>query len=145
MARKRKLKDDNQPARPAGAATIDGEVDAVDDAEDGDELIPQDTLICALTGEFRHDNPEERVVQSFIEQLHREYRVELDDMERDVKVACLDSAGKTKTVTVGIAVYEHDQPHNLNNIIRVVLVARANAKASDAAVDQLDLVLSNLN
>ena len=40
------------------------------------------------------------MVQCSIEQLHREYRVELADMERDMKVACLDSAGKKKTVVV---------------------------------------------
>jgi type I restriction enzyme M protein len=113
--------------------------------EDGGEPIPQDTVVCALTGEFRPDKPEERVLQSLVEQLHREYRVEPSDMERDVKVSCLDAAGKKKTVTVAIAVYEHGRPHDLENIIRVVLIAKANAKASDAAIGQLDLVLSNLS
>ncbi|MNK74531.1 putative type I restriction enzymeP M protein [compost metagenome] len=113
--------------------------------QDGDEPILQDTLICSLTGEFKADKPEERVLQSLIEQLHREYRVELADMQRDVKVPCLDAVGKKKSVTVSIAVYEHGKPQNLGNIIRVVLVAKANTKVSDSAVAQLDLVLSNLN
>src|SRR5690606_27180933 len=67
--------------------------------DDGGEPLPQDTLVCALTGEFKPDKPEERTLQSLIEQLHREYRVELADMERNVKVSCLDAAGKKKTIT----------------------------------------------
>src|ERR1700724_1632188 len=66
------------------------------------ELIAPDTLVCALTGELVTDKPEERVLQSLIEQLHREYRVELVDMSRDVKVPCLDASGKKKTANVGI-------------------------------------------
>ena len=113
--------------------------------EDGGEPIPQDTLVCALTGDFRPDKPEERVLQSLVEQLHREYRVELADMERDIRVPCLDAAGKKKTVSVAIAVYEHGKPHEPENIIRVVLIAKGNTKGSDAAIGQLDLVLSNLS
>lgn len=116
-----------------------------DDEDQLTEPVPQDTLICALTGEFKLDKPEERILQSLIEQLHREYRVELADMERDVKVACLNAADKKKTVTAAIAVYEHGKLHKINNIIRIVLVSKAGAKFSDAAVDQLDLVLSNLD
>lgn len=123
------------------------DVAAADDAlgEESEEPIPQDTLVCALTGELRPDKPEERVLQSLVEQLHREYRVELLDMKRDVKVRCVDEQGKRKTVTVAIAVYAHGEPPELENIIRVALIAKANAKASDAAIGQLDLVLSNLS
>jgi type I restriction enzyme M protein len=146
MSRKRKPDNNDRPAvAHAEAVTDDPDVDSLDRDGDGEEPVPQDTLICALTGEFKPDKPEERVVQSFIEQLHREYRVELGDMERDGKVVCLDAAGKKKTVTVGIAVYEHDRPHVPDNIIRVVLVANVNARVSDAAIDLLDMVLSNLS
>lgn len=113
--------------------------------EEGGEPIPQDTLICVLTGEAKPDRPEERMIQGLIEQLQREYRVESADMERDIKVPCRDGNDRKKTVTVAIAVYEHGQPHAVDNIIRVVLVAKGAAKVSDAAIAQLDLVLSNLN
>jgi type I restriction enzyme M protein len=119
--------------------------DGSEEREEGSEPIPQDTLVCGLTGELRPDRPEERVLQSVVEQLHREYRVELSDMERDVKISCVTMEGKKKTVTVGIAVFDHGRPHELNNIIRAVLIARSNGKVSDAAIDQLDLVLSNLS
>lgn len=137
----------NEPELPLMVSDVaPAEYDAGgDEADEVEEPIPQDTLVCALTGEFKADTAEERVLQSFVEQLHREYRVELDDMERDVRVSCLDSAGKKKAITVGIAVYEHGEAHETDNIIRAVLIAKANAKASDAAVGQLDLVLSNLS
>ncbi len=144
MARKRKQ---DKTEEPTAATTVSDDQSSSEEEidENGDEPVPQDTLVCALTGEFRPDKPEERVLQSLIEQLHREYRVEFTDMVRDVRVQCLDAAGKSKTVTVGIAVYEHGKAHDINGIIRVVLVAKANAKVSDAAVGQLDLVMSNLN
>jgi type I restriction enzyme M protein len=144
MARQRNHDDDDLPGVADEPRAGGYGVDLSDDEEDSDP-IPQDTLVCALTAEFKPDKPEERVLQSFIEQLHREYRVELADMERDVKVTCLDGASRKKTVTVGIAVYEHGKPHKLENIIRVVLVAKAGTKVSDTAVGQLDLVLSNLS
>src|SRR5690606_35800761 len=100
-----------------GSEDLDGD-------EEGVEPIPQDTLVCGLTGAFMADKPEERVLQSFIEQLHREYRVELADIERDVRVPCLNAAGKKRTIKIGIAVYEHGKPHDLENITRVVLVAK---------------------
>jgi type I restriction enzyme M protein len=113
--------------------------------EDIGELIAPDTLVCTLTGELVPDRSEERVLQSLIEQLHREYRVDLADMSRDVKVPCLDAAGKKRTPTIGIAIYEHGKPHDQSNIIRVVLVGKTSAKGSDASVELLDLVLSNLS
>ena len=147
MARKRKQDEKEEPTPAAdplassdGLNSADGELD-----EDGADLIPQGTVVCALTGEFKPDKPEERVLQGLIEQLHREYRIEFADMVRDLRIACVDASGKSKTVSVGIAVYEHGKPQEIDNIIRVVLIAKANAKVSDAAVGQLDLVMSNLN
>ena len=120
---------------------------AADDAlsEESAEPIPQDTLVCALTGELKPDKPEERVLQSLVEQLHREYRVDLADMKRDVRIPCVNEEGRRRHVTVAIAVFARGAAHEVDNIIRVALVAKAGAKVSDAAVGQLDLVLSNLS
>lgn len=142
MGRRKKIKEpEEQEEQDVGTEKSEDELLG----EDGGELIPQDTVVCTLTGEFRPDKPEERLLQSLVEQLHREYRVELSDMERDIKIPCVDSTGKKKTVTVAVAVYERGRPRELANIIRVVLIANGNAKVSDAAIGQLDLVLSNLS
>ena len=139
MAKRQKASEREEPElEPAAAAD-----DVI--GEESEEPIPQDTLVCALTGELKPDKPEERVLQSLVEQLHREYRVDLSDMKRDVKIPCVNEEGKKKTVTVAIAVYAHGELQQLDNIIRVALIAKANAKGSDAAIGQLDLVLSNLS
>jgi type I restriction enzyme M protein len=144
MARKRNPKGDDEhvsvtPDAQEQNAELDGGEDEIG------ELIAPDTLVCALTGDLVPDKPEERVLQSLIEQLHREYRVDLQDMSRDVKLPCVDAGGKKKTATVALAVYEHRTPHLQTNIIRAVLIGKANTKASDASSEQLDLVLSNLS
>jgi type I restriction enzyme M protein len=139
---KRKKKIKEPVATEIGADEV---TEARDEVIDVEEPIPQDTLVCRLTGELKLDKPEERILQSLVEQLHREYRVEFEDMERDVKVSCLSSDGKKKAVTVAIAVYERGKSRAIESMIRVVIVAKANAKASDASISQLDLVLSNLS
>jgi type I restriction enzyme M protein len=103
---------------------------AADDAigEESDEPIPQDTLVCALTGELKPDKPEERVLQSLVEQLHREYRVDLSDMKRDVRIPCVNEEGKKKTVNVAIVVYARAESHQLENVIRVALIAKTQRK-----------------
>ena len=85
---------------------------ALEDELDSD-LVLEGTLVCALTGEHKTSSPQEETLQSFIEQLHREYAVDLSDMERDVRVECItgEEGGKArkKTRNVQLAVYEHGQ------------------------------------
>lgn len=137
MAKRQKV---SEPEEPESEPAAD---DAL--SEESEEPIPQDTLVCALTGELKPDKPEERVLQSLVEQLHREYRVDLSDMKRDVRIPCVNEEGRRRTVAVAIAVFAHGAAHEVDNIIRVALVAKAGAKVSDAAIGQLDLVLSNLS
>ena len=59
------------------------------------ELVPEGQLVCALTGEQRTATPQEETLQSFIEQLHREYGIALEDMGRDVRVQCQTTDPKT--------------------------------------------------
>lgn len=137
MAKRQKVTPEEPELDPAAADDGLG--------EEAEEPIPQDTLVCALTGDLRPDKPEERVLQSLVEQLHREYRVDLSDMKRDVRIPCVNEEGRRRTVTVAIAVFAHGAAHELDNIVRVALVAKVGAKVSDAAIAQLDLVLSNLS
>ena len=68
--------------KPAGAkadqddlllpiAVEEENLDAEEDA--AEDLVPEGKLVCALTGEFKTASPQEETLQSFIEQLHREY------------------------------------------------------------------------
>ena len=106
---------------------------SLEDDQDADVVL-EGTLVCALTGEHKTASPQEETLQSFIEQLHREYGVELADMERDVRVECITRRGgrqgqEEDAGRVQLAVYEHGKPHEVENIIRAVLVAKPGTKA----------------
>lgn len=108
------------------------------DEEGGEDVVLEGTLVCALTGEHKTASPHEETLQSFIEQLHREYGVELADMKRDVRVECItgEEGGKPrkKTRTVQLAVFEHGKPREVENVIRAVLVAKPGTKADQKAI-----------
>ena len=70
---------------------IEPEVADDDAAED---LVPEGQLVCALTKEHRKATPQEETLQSFIEQLHREYGIALEDMARDVRISCTTTDGR---------------------------------------------------
>ena len=118
---------------------------AVDDEASDEEVVLEGSLVCALTQEHRTATEQEETLQSFIEQLHREYAVDLGDMARDVRVECMtgEEGGKTKKKkrNVQLAVYDHGKPHTIENMIRVALVAKPGTKPDKKATDTLDEVL----
>ncbi len=146
MARKRKA------STATGApATRDADVNDEPVAaglEEDEDVVLEGTIVCALTGEHKTASPQEETLQSFIEQLHREYGVELADLERDIRVECItgEEGGKLrkKTRSVQLAVYEHGEPHEVQHIIRAVLVAKPGIKADRKAIDLLEEVLGGI-
>lgn len=115
-----------------------------------DELLPEGKLVCALTGEQKTATPQEETLQSFIEQLHREYLIAIEDMGRDVRLQCqtIDTkTGKprTRTRTVSLVVYEHRKPHQNENIIRIAVIASPGTKADDKAIGLLEEALAGLS
>lgn len=139
--------DDNQTepemASPGDEPAADGE-----DAGSAEEVVLDGSLVCALTGEHLKATPQEETLQSFIEQLHREYGVPLEDMARDFPVACVvEHDGKTKrrTRTVSLVVFEHAKPREQEYVIRVVLLVRPDARKEAKALVPLDEVLGSLS
>ena len=57
-----------------------GDDDEVPEEEGSEDLVPEGKLVCVLTGEYKTASPQEETLQSFIEQLHREYGIALEDM-----------------------------------------------------------------
>lgn len=119
--------------------------------EDGpnEERVPEGKLVCSLTGEHRTATPQEEILQSFIEQLHREYDIALADMERDVRVSCVsydESKGKerSRSRSVSLAVYEPGAAHEYENMTHVAIVAKPGTKADKKAIDTLDELLANV-
>jgi hypothetical protein len=82
------------------------------------EVVLEGQLVCALTGEQRTATPQEETLQSFVEQLHREYGISIEQMARDVKISCVsEEAGKQRkrTRTISIAVYAGKGRDNTDN------------------------------
>ncbi|MGK4008384.1 N-6 DNA methylase [Sorangium sp. So ce1036] len=125
---------------------IEPEPQNADEADDASEdVVPQGQIVCALTGELFNDTPEEQTLQSFIDQLEREYGVDPKDMARDVTVEVVLEEGdkeKRKRRKVSLAVYDQGKPHTIENLIRVVLIAKAGTKPDRKALDALEDVLS---
>lgn len=146
-ARKNKRSNDAQTEIQTAADPLSE--DTTEAEGEVEEIVPEGTIICALTGERRTDNEQEQTIQSFIEQLHREYSVELVDMARDVTVSSIlyDASGgsKKKSRTVQLVVYEHGKPHTPDNIIRVALVTKPGTKPDSKAAELLQEVLGGLS
>jgi type I restriction enzyme M protein len=145
-----------QMAKRAKAADQSNDGVAVAEiAEDGGaegselDLVPEGTIVCVLTGEHRLATPQEETLQSFAEQLHREYGIPFENMNRDVKVPCVyedPRTGKEKTRqrNVSLVVYEDGTARELTNIIRVGII-QPNVKPGPDAIGVLDDVLGNLS
>src|SRR6187401_200068 len=118
------------------------------DAQPDEDVVLEGTLVCALTGEHKTATPQEETLQSFIEQLHREYGIALGDMARDVRVDCSGDGGggrtKKKSRNVQLVVYGPGKERDLGNVIRAVLVAKPGAKADTKAIELLDEVLGSI-
>ncbi|MCU0647281.1 MAG: SAM-dependent methyltransferase [Gemmatimonadaceae bacterium] len=141
------------PAPESSPSATDGqEIEEASFAEPDateQELIPEGKLVCALTGEHRTATPQEETLQSFIEQLHREYDVALADMARDVRVSCArydETKGKERLSNrnVSLMVYEPGESHVAANATHVAIVAKPGTKSDKKAIEVLDDVLANV-
>jgi type I restriction enzyme M protein len=140
MAARKKKPSTDDDANIDGLAVQPGD-------EESEDVVLEGTLVCALTGEPKIATPQEETLQSFIEQLHREYGVELSDMARDIRVECVtgEEGGRQKkrTRSVQLVVYEQSAPRDVDNIIRAVLVAKPGSKV-DQAIELLEEVLGGI-
>ena len=128
----------------------DAEVQDSPDGDGGDDLVPEGKLVCALTGDFRKDSDQERTLQQLIEQLHREYGIAYEDMDRDVRLPCYSEDSetgriRTKTRSVSLVVYEKGRAREPRNIIRAAIVAKPGTKPEAKAIGILDEVLGSLS
>lgn len=139
-------------------AQVDPSGEAAEPAEGGgddEEVVLEGSLVCALTQEHRIATPQEELLQSFIEQLHREYGIPLEDMERDAGISCVsgdEGKERARFRTVSLVVFDAGAVHRdvddkiiVENIIRAVIVAKPGTKPDDKAIDLLDEVLGSLS
>jgi type I restriction enzyme M protein len=143
--RKNQVEDANPMSEGLSGAGAQGPEDVQDD-----ELLPEGKLVCALTGEQRTATVQEETLQSFVEQLHREYGIALEDMGRDIRLQCQTNdprTGKTRSRnrSVQLAVFEPGKAHETENIIRVAVIASPTTKPDDNAIGVLEEVLAALS
>jgi type I restriction enzyme M protein len=144
VAKQKKMNDVADEPQDGGLVTTE-----ITDTEEG-ELLPEGKLVCSLTGELRNATPQEETLQSFIEQLHREYEIAIEDMGRDVRLQCQTVDPRTGKIrnrarTASLVVYEPGQPHTIDNIIRIAIVAPSGTKPDDKAIAVLEEMLASLS
>ena len=127
------------------------EPDVGEDDLEVEEVQPEGTIVCALTGSQKKDTSDEQTLQSMIEQLHREYDVALEDMQRDFRVTLEiedPRTGKIKTQRrpASLVVFETGAAHTQENIIRVAVVAKSATKpTAKKGIPDLTEIIGSLN
>ncbi|MEE0921738.1 MAG: N-6 DNA methylase [Paludibacteraceae bacterium] len=98
-----------------------------------DEIVLEDNqLVCALTNRIVKATDKEITLQSMIEMMTVEYGFDSKDIERDFKFKYEDCDGKKKSTKVDLAIFSEGMAHDVDNIIRVVIVAKdEKVKAED--------------
>jgi type I restriction enzyme M protein len=142
-------KNDVGKAKPMAVGLSGAEAQEPEDAQD-DELLPEGKLVCALTGDQRTATLQEETLQSFIEQLHREYGIAIEDMGRDMRLQCQtidprSGKNRSRSRSVPLVVFEHGKPHEAKNIIRVAVIASPATKADEKAIGVLEESLAALS
>ncbi len=139
VRRKKAVEPTELDAASGGEGVTGAEDNFIEEDAVEEEAVPEDEIICKLTQERRKVTPEEEIIQALVDQLHREYRVEMADMARDLpfRISQFDeSAGKSKAVTrrAALVVYDKRIPpeeRTKNNIIRAVMVAKKGTRPED--------------
>ena len=87
-------------------------------------VLSEDQVVCALTNNPVKATEKELNLQSMILMMTEEYNFALEDMERNFSFKYLDDEGKKKTGKVDLAVFEKGRGHDVDNMIRFVIVAK---------------------
>lgn len=109
-------------------------------------VLNEDQVICALTNKVVKATDKELNLQSMILMMAEEYNFALEDMEREFKFKYIDEDGRSKTGKVDLAIFEKGRGHDVDNMIRFVIVAKdSNVKPTTkrtGAEDTLTPILS---
>lgn len=88
-------------------------------------VLGENEMVCSLTNRVVKATDKELTLQSIIAMMTEEYGFAPEDMERDYKVKYEDvDAGKTKSQKVDLAIFNTGCCHNVDELIRFVVVAK---------------------
>lgn len=88
-------------------------------------VLAENEIVCMLTNKVVKVSDKEQTLQYMIGKMIEEYGFAASDMERDYKVRYTDSeTGNSKTQKVDLAIFEENMPHETENLIRFIIVAK---------------------
>lgn len=88
-------------------------------------VLAENEIVCMLTNKVVKVSDKEQTLQYMIGKMIEEYGFAASDMERDYKVKYTDSeTGNSKTQKVDLAIFEENMPHEPENLIRFIIVAK---------------------
>ena len=120
----------------------------MDGIQEIDELVLEDNqLVCVLTNKVVKATDKELTLQSMIDMMAEEYGFAPEDMERDFRVTYQEpDSEKSRAQSVDLAIFNEGKAHEVENLIRFVVVAKdAKVKPTDAkkgAEAMLDNILT---
>lgn len=96
-------------------------------------VLAENEMVCSLTNRVVKATEKEMTLQSMIAMMTEEYGFAPEDMERDYKVKYEDAnEDKSKTQKVDLAIFNAGHPHDADELIRFVIVAKdAKVKPND--------------
>ena len=96
-------------------------------------VLGENEMVCSLTNRVVKATDKELTLQSMIAMMTEEYGFASEDMERDYKVKYEDvDEGKTKNQKVDLAIFNAGRPHDVDELIRFIIVAKdAKVKPND--------------
>lgn len=98
----------------------------IEEKSNQEELVLADNeIVCMLTNRVVKVSDKEQTLQHMIGKMIEEYGFTAIDLERDYKMKYVDVAtGNTKTQKVDLAIFEEGMPHEPENLIRFIIVAK---------------------
>lgn len=102
-------------------------------ASQNEIVLGENEMVCSLTNRVVKATDKEMTLQSMIAMMTEEYGFAPEDMERDYKVKYDDAeSGKTKTQKVDLAIFNAGHAHDVDELIRFIIVAKdAKVKSND--------------
>src|SRR5262245_33687787 len=89
-----------------------------------------------ITNRYVPDSPKEQVRQWIARALFHEYGLSPNNMQRDFPIPLQGSDGRMRRKRVEIAIFDHEQPHTLEYLRRIV-ICRPEPKNSRRSVTKL--------
>lgn len=103
------------------------------DTESATLAIEDGMMLDYLSNKAIKDTPKEQVRQRMIRALFHEYGIDVNDMALNVSVKV-----NNRVKRIDIAIYEHDKPHELENIRRIVMCDKEPKKGKKSTIKMRD-------